>query len=94
MDHIRAYYASASSKVTGWAKVTLYKGHIHVCATGSPYSLFNASMASFDADLGAFNQNASPGFIELWNLAQKTASAVKQSAEAQAGRSPKRARLG
>merc|ERR1719271_1139066 len=84
LDNIRAYYASSSSKVTGWAKVTLYKGHIHVCATGSPYSLFNASMASFDADLGAFNQNASPGFIELYNLAQKTSHAVGHQAKRKA----------
>jgi len=47
-----------------------------VCSTTSPYSLFNSSMATFDADLGAFNHNASGGFIELYNLAQKTSAAV------------------
>jgi len=87
MSHIRAYLDSANEKVTGWAKVELYKGHVHVAATGSPYSLFNASMSTFDADLGAFNHNASPGFIELWNLAQKTAHAVKKEAE-KAGTAP------
>merc|ERR1711959_744260 len=46
MEHIRAYLASANAKVTGWAKVTMYKGHVQVVATGSPYSLFNSSMAS------------------------------------------------
>merc|ERR1712216_781865 len=58
MEHIRAYLESASEKVTGWAKVELYKGHVHVAATGSPYSLFNANMSTFDADLGAYNHNA------------------------------------
>jgi hypothetical protein len=37
-------------------------------------------MATFDADLGAFNHNASGGFIELYNLAQKTSHAVGQQA--------------
>merc|ERR1711990_961118 len=76
MKHIRAYLQSANERVTGTAKVTLYKGQIWVCSTASPYSLFNSSMATFDADLGAFNQNASGGFIELYNLAQKTSAAV------------------
>jgi argininosuccinate synthase len=88
MEHIRAYLESASEKVTGWAKVELYKGHVHVAATGSPYSLFNANMSTFDADLGAYNHNASPGFIELWNLAQKTAHAVKASVAASGSAPP------
>merc|ERR1719333_1908272 len=76
MRHIRAYLESSNERVTGTAKVTLYKGQIWACSTTSPYSLFNMSMATFDADLGAFNHNASAGFIELYNLAQKTSAAV------------------
>merc|ERR1719331_1064627 len=81
MDHIRAYLESCNERVTGTAKMTLYKGSIFVASTSSPYSLFNSSMATFDADLGAFNQNASPGFIELYNLAQKTSHAVGAQAK-------------
>jgi argininosuccinate synthase len=81
MKHIRAYLASSNERVSGTAKVTLYKGQIFVASTTSPYSLFNSSMATFDADLGAFNQNASPGFIELYNLAQKTSHAVGEQAK-------------
>merc|ERR1712224_361560 len=81
MKHIRAYLESSNERVTGSAKVTLYKGQIFVASTTSPYSLFNSSMATFDADLGAFNQNASPGFIELYNLAQKTSHAVGEQAK-------------
>jgi argininosuccinate synthase len=80
MNHIRAYLDSANERVTGTAKVTLYKGQIWVASTSSPYSLFNSSMATFDADLGAFNHNASGGFIELYNLAQKTSHAVGNQA--------------
>jgi len=86
MKHIRAYLESQNERVTGTAKVTLYKGTIWVASTSSPYSLFNSSMATFDADLGAFNHNASGGFIELYNLAQKTSHAVGH----QAGKATKR----
>merc|ERR1711937_313046 len=81
MKHIRAYLESCNERVTGTVKVTLYKGQIWVASTSSLYSLFNPSMATFDADLGAFNQNASPGFIELYNLAQKTSHAVGHQAK-------------
>merc|ERR1711964_169887 len=61
MKHIRAYLQSANERVTGWARVDLYKGNIRVDACGSPYSLFNAAMA---------------GFIELYTLAQRMSHSV------------------
>jgi len=76
MRHLRAYLKSANERVTGWVKVQMYKGNITVVAAGSPYSLFDASMATFDADLGAYNCNASAGFTELWTLAQRTSHTV------------------
>lgn len=72
MSHIRAYINDQNEKVTGWVKVKLYKGNINVVACKSDNSLFNASLATFERS-AAFNQNASAGFIELYNLAQKTA---------------------
>lgn len=72
MSHIRAYINDHNEKVTGWVKVKLYKGNIQVVACKSDNSLFNANLATFERS-AAFNQNASPGFIELYNLAQKTA---------------------
>ncbi len=72
MHHIHSYIDSQNEKVTGTVKVKLYKGNIDVVAVESPYSLFDADLATFDKN-AAFNQNASAGFIELWNLPQKTA---------------------
>lgn len=72
MHHLNAYMDSVNKKVTGKVKLKLYKGKAVCVAVESPYSLFDSSMATFmKSDL--FNQNASPGFIELWNLPQKTA---------------------
>jgi len=75
MFHISAFIESQNQKVTGTVKVKLYKGHITVVALESPNTLFDMSLATFDKDM-TFNQNASAGFIELWNLAQKTSHGV------------------
>lgn len=72
MYHIHAYLNSQNKKVTGKVKVKLYKGNITVVAVESPNSLFNIDLATFNKN-ASFNQNASPGFIELYTLAQKTA---------------------
>lgn len=72
MYHIHAYINSQNKKVTGTVKVRLYKGNIDVVALESKYSLFKENLATFERD-ATFNQNASAGFIEIYNLAQKTA---------------------
>lgn len=75
MSHLHAFINDHNKKVTGKVKVKLYKGTATVVALASPYSLFNKDLATFDKN-AAFNQNASAGFIEIWNLAQKTARQV------------------
>ena len=72
MYHIHAFVNSQNKKVEGVVKIKLYKGNITVVALQSPNSLFDHSLATFNKD-ATFNQNASPGFIELYTLAQKTA---------------------
>ncbi|MFA6304564.1 MAG: argininosuccinate synthase [Patescibacteria group bacterium] len=72
MQHLKAYINDQNKKVTGTVKVKLYKGNITVVALTSPYSLFNHNLATFNKNY-AFNQNSAAGFIEIYNLAQKTA---------------------
>lgn len=72
MYHIHAFIESQNKKVTGTVKVKLYKGKIHVVSLESKYSLFKENLATFNRNAD-FNQNASAGFIEIYNLAQKTA---------------------
>lgn len=76
MDNLRAYQNEQNKKVSGEVTVTLYKGLLQVVALTSPNSLFNESLATFNKD-AKFNANSSAGFIELWNLPQKTAYSVK-----------------
>lgn len=72
MNHLNAYIDDQNKKVNGWVKVQLYKGKITVLALDSPNSMFETGLATFDA-VGTFNPNASAGFIEIYNLPQKTA---------------------
>lgn len=72
MRHLEAYQDSQNKKVTGWTKLELYKGNCSVVALGSPNSLFDENLATFEKS-AHFNQNSSAGFVELWNLSQKTA---------------------
>jgi argininosuccinate synthase len=72
MQHISAYINSQNQKVTGVVSIELFKGNVTVVCLNSDYSLFNGNLATFEKN-DAFNQNASAGFIEIYNLAQKTA---------------------
>jgi len=76
MDNIRAFIDKQNEKVSGEVTVHLYKGNCEVVALESPNSLFDHNLATFNKS-AQFNQNASPGFIELWNLPQKTAHQLK-----------------
>src|SRR5699024_9025339 len=76
MDNIRAFIDQQNKKVSGTVKVRLYKGNCEVVALSSPASLFDENLATFNKS-AEFNQNASAGFIELWNLPQKTAYQLK-----------------
>ena len=71
MSHLNSYINNVNKKVTGTVKIHLYKGQASVVVVDSPYSLFDENMATFMKN-DLFNQNASGGFIELWNLPQKT----------------------
>ncbi len=71
MHHLNAFIESMNKKVTGKVTMSLYKGSATVVAIESPYSLFDENLATFMKN-DLFNQNASAGFIELWNLPQKT----------------------
>ncbi len=83
MDNIRAYINEQNKKVSGEVTVRLYKGNCEVVALTSPYSLFDENLATFNKS-AEFNQNASAGFIELWNLPQKTAYQLKNEVKKQA----------
>ena len=51
--------------VNGWVKLKLYKGQVSVIARDSHHSLFDANIASFEDDGGAYQHRDAEGFIKL-----------------------------
>lgn len=80
MSHLKAYINDQNQKVTGEVTVELFKGKITVLALNSPNSMFQTGLATFDS-VGTFNPNASAGFIEIYNLPQKTAYNIMKDME-------------
>lgn len=67
MADLNAFIENVNEKVTGKVTVRLFKGRIEVVALETPNTIFDEKLATFMKD-DTFNQNASPGFIEIYTL--------------------------
>lgn len=77
MDSLMAFVDKTQENVTGWVKLKLYKGSIRGAGSGSPYSLYNESIASFTTgDL--YNHKDAQGFITLTGLPLKVRAMMEQ----------------
>jgi argininosuccinate synthase len=66
-EALSAFVDSTQTTVSGTVKLKLYKGSISAAGVSSPYSLYNASIASFTTgDL--YNHADARGFIRLYGL--------------------------
>ena len=64
--------------VNGWVRVKLYKGNVIVTGRDSETdSLFDASIATFEDDKGAYDQRDAGGFIKLNALRMRIAANLK-----------------
>ncbi len=70
--------------VNGTVRIKLYKGNIDVVGRRSDDSLFDATIATFEDDEGAYDQADAEGFIKLNALRLRTLSA-KRGPEAVGG---------
>ena len=65
-------------RVNGWVRMKLYKGNVIVVGRDSKTdSLFDASIATFEDDQGAYNQADATGFIRLNALRMRIAAKRK-----------------
>ena len=65
--------------VNGEVRLKLYKGNVYVSGRKSETnSLFDASIATFEDDAGAYNQKDAEGFIKLNALRLRVAAAKKR----------------
>lgn len=63
-EAIRALIDETQKRVTGTARLKLYKGNCAVAGRRSPYSLYSEAFATFEKD-AVYNQRDAEGFIKL-----------------------------
>lgn len=68
----------SQKNVSGKVRIKLYKGNVEVVGRSSEKSLFDANIATFEDDAGAYNQKDAEGFIKLNALRLKLGK-LKQS---------------
>jgi argininosuccinate synthase len=68
MDALRALVDVTQTYVTGRVKAELYKGNAIIAGRSSPHSLYDAAIASMEADGGVYDQTLATGFIRLHGL--------------------------
>ncbi len=92
MKSLNAYLDEVNKKVNGIVTLRLYKGNCEVVAIKSPDALFDEKMATFMKS-EIFNQNASPGFIELWTLQMKMSKRIKKNILISIGKNKDKSKL-
>jgi argininosuccinate synthase len=65
---------ASQAAVNGVVRVKLYKGNVGVAGRKSDDSLFDAAIATFEEDAGAYNQADASGFIKLNALRMRIAA--------------------
>ena len=75
-EALSAFVDSTQQTVTGEVRLKLYKGNIINAGVTSPYSLYDADIATFDED-EVYNQADSAGFINLFGLPIKVQAQMK-----------------
>jgi argininosuccinate synthase len=66
-EALDAFVAKTQEKVTGTARLKLYKGQCAVAGRKSPHSLYREDLATFGREL-VYNQKDAEGFINLYGL--------------------------
>jgi argininosuccinate synthase len=68
MEALDAFLTQSQRHVTGRVNMELYMGNIIVTGRTSEHSLYDAAIASMEADGGAYDQSDATGFIRLQAL--------------------------
>lgn len=76
-EALSAFVDKTQENVTGEVKLKLYKGNIINAGVTSPYSLYDADIATFDED-EVYDQKDSVGFIKLFGLPIQVQAQMKQ----------------
>ena len=74
MEAMTAFLKSSQRHVTGRVHLELEKGNVINVGRESAHSLYDAAIASMEADGGAYNQSDATGFIRLQALPLRVAA--------------------
>jgi argininosuccinate synthase len=77
-EMLQALIDRSQEFVTGTVRLKLYKGNVAVVGRSSPYSLYSASLVTFEDDKGAYDQKDAAGFIKLNALRLRTLAMRKR----------------
>jgi len=75
-EDLEEFINKTQERVAGDVKLKLYKGSATVVSRSSPFSLYDANLATYNIET-TFDQTWSPGFIEIWGLPTKAANILK-----------------
>lgn len=78
MKDLSGFIDTLNEKVNGNVTLRLFKGNCEVVALKTPDALFDEKLATFNKN-DLFNQNAAPGFTELWTLQMKMSKQSKKN---------------
>ena len=67
-EALQALIDSTQTRVSGDVRLKLYKGSVSIAGRRSEQSLFDARIATFEDDAGAYDQHDAEGFIKLGQL--------------------------
>ena len=74
-ESLQAFADKANEKVNGVVKVKLHKGSATVIGRSSQNALYDKTLATYGVD-SSFDQTSAEGFIELYGLQARIASAA------------------
>lgn len=76
MDALMAFNREAQQPVTGEVTLSLYKGNVSVVQRSSPFSLYDAEIATMEGG-GSYNQDDAEGFLRIQGLPSRVQAAVR-----------------
>lgn len=76
MDALLAFNREAQKSVTGEVTLSLYKGNISVSKRSSPYSLYDAEIATMEGG-GSYNQDDAEGFLRIQGLPCRVQGSIR-----------------
>ncbi len=80
-EALQAFIDKSQDCVTGTVRLKLYKGNIITVGRKSPYSMYDANIASMEGVSSSYNQDDATGFIRLQALRLRARAKMQKGAQ-------------